>query len=336
MTKKWSMSVAKKLFYLPFMDLIYKAQTIHRKYFNANIIQISTLLNIKTGNCPEDCSYCSQSTHYKTSIKKESLMDLDKIMDAAKQAKQIGSTRFCIGAAWRTPRDKDLKIVCDIIPKLKSLGIEICATLGLLNEFQAKQLKEAGLDFYNHNIDTSPDFYSKIITTRKFEDRLATLDAVRKTGIKICCGGILGLGESNDDRITMLVLLANLKQPPESIPINKLIRVPGTPLANQEEIDAFDFIRTIALARILMPKSYIRLSAGREQMSDELQTLCFMGGANSIFYGEKLLTAKNQIPAKDDLLFNRLGLQKLVFKKMNKRANDDSLNMDQIEQDEYC
>lgn len=314
--QRWTLEAATDIFYLPLTELLYEAQSVHRKHFKPNTIQISTLLNIKTGNCPEDCSYCSQSAHYKTELKKEPLMNVDKVVESAKQAKKNGSTRFCIGAAWRTPRDKDLKIVCDMIAKIKAIGIETCATLGLLNETQAQQLKEAGLDFYNHNIDTSAEFYSKVITTRTFEDRLTTIDAVRKSGVKVCCGGILGMGETNADRIKMLVLLANLEQPPESVPINKLIKIPGTPLANAKSIDSFDFIRTIALARILMPKSYVRLSAGREEMSQELQALCFMGGANSIFYGEKLLTTNNQIPDIDDILFEKLGLVKLSLEKL--------------------
>lgn len=315
MNKQWTFEAARELFHLPLTSLIYEAQSIHRKHFTPNSIQVSTLLNIKTGNCPENCAYCSQSAHYKTEIKKEPLMDVEKVITAAKQAKETGSTRFCMGAAWRTPRDKDLKVVCDLIAEVKKFGLETCVTLGLLNNSQSEQLKAAGLDFYNHNIDTSPEFYDKVITSRKFEDRLATIDNVRKAGIKVCCGGILGMGENNDDRIKMLVLLANLEQPPESVPINKLIKIPGTPLANQADIDPFDFIRTIALARILMPKSYIRLSAGRETMSDELQALCFIGGANSIFYGEKLLTSNNQIPEKDDKLFERLGFEKLSHTK---------------------
>lgn len=317
MNKQWTLEAAKELFHLPLTTLLYEAQSIHRKHFTPNSIQISTLLNIKTGNCPENCSYCSQSAYYKTEIKKEPLMDREKVITAAKLAKESGSTRFCMGAAWRNPRDKDLKIVCDLIAEIKKFGLETCVTLGLLNDSQAEKLKASGLDFYNHNIDTSPEFYNKVITTRKFEDRLATIDNVRKAGIKVCCGGILGMGENNDDRIKMLVLLSNLEQPPESVPINKLIKIPGTPLANQEDIDPFDFIRTIALARILMPKSYIRLSAGREKMSDELQALCFLGGANSIFYGEKLLTSDNQVPEKDDKLFQRLGLEKLAHIKTN-------------------
>jgi biotin synthase len=311
MQNNWTLQTAKEIFDLPFLELLYKAQTIHRDHFSPNIVQVSTLLSIKTGSCPENCSYCPQSAHYNTGLKKEPLMEIGEVIAAAKRAKEAGSSRFCMGAAWRGPSDKDLALVCEMVSEVKKLGLETCATLGLLKDSQADQLKNAGLDFYNHNIDTSPEFYSKIISTRTFEDRLDTLDLVRKSGIKVCCGGILGMGETNDDRIKMLILLANLEEQPESVPINKLIKIPGTPLENQPDIDPFDFVRTIALARILMPKSYIRLSAGREQMSDELQALCFMGGANSLFYGEKLLTADNPTPEKDNLLFERLGLKKL-------------------------
>jgi len=274
-------------------------------------VQISTLLSIKTGSCPENCSYCPQSAHYKTGLKKEPLMALDDVLMAAKKAKEAGASRFCMGAAWRGPRDEDLNQVCSMVSEVKKLGLETCVTLGLLKDDQALQLKEAGLDFYNHNIDTSEEFYNKIITTRTFQDRIDTLDQVRKAGLKVCCGGIIGMGEDNEDRIKMLVTLANLDEPPESVPINKLIRIPGTPLEGQKEVDPFDFVKTIALARILMPGSYIRLSAGREQMSDEMQALCFLAGANSIFYGEKLLTADNPIPENDHLLFERLGLERL-------------------------
>lgn len=238
-------------------------------------------------------------------------MTLEEVVQAAIRAKRSGATRFCMGAAWRGPRDKALTKVCSMISEVKKLGLETCVTLGLLNDSQAEKLKQAGLDFYNHNIDTAPEFYNKIITTRTFEDRVNTLESVRKSGIKVCCGGIIGLGETNDDRINMLVFLANLEEPPESVPINRLIKIPGTPLENQDPVDPFDFVRTIALARIMMPKSYVRLSAGRESMSDELQALCFMAGANSIFYGEKLLTTDNPIPEKDNRLFKRLGLEKL-------------------------
>jgi biotin synthase len=313
MQKKWLLQDAKDIFNLPLIELLYKAQTIHKNHFSPNAVQISTLLSIKTGSCPENCSYCPQSAHYKTDLKKEPLMKINDVISIATRAKEAGATRFCMGAAWREPRDEDLALVCEMVSEVKKLGLETCVTLGMLENSQAKQLKNAGLDFYNHNIDTSPEFYDKIITTRTFEDRLNTLELVRQSGIKVCCGGILGMGETNDDRIKMLVLLANLEEQPESVPINKLIKIPGTPLANQKDIDPFDFVRTLALARILMPKSYVRLSAGREQMSDELQALCFMSGANSIFYGEKLLTADNPIPEKDNQLFERLGLEKITL-----------------------
>ena len=311
MLEKWTLDQAKEIFNLPFNDLIYRAQTVHRAHFPVNKIQISTLLSIKTGSCPENCSYCPQSGYYKTGIKKEALMSMTEVVDAAKRAKEAGATRFCMGAAWRGPKDEDLAKVCTMVSEVKKLGLETCVTLGLLKDQQAEKLKEAGLDFYNHNIDTSEEFYKKIITTRTFQDRIDTLDKVRKAGLKVCCGGIIGMGEDNNDRISMLVILANLDAPPESVPINKLIPIPGTPLANQPEADPFDFIRTIALARILMPTSYVRLSAGREMMSDEMQAFCFLAGANSIFYGEKLLTANNPIPEDDLFLFKRLGLESL-------------------------
>lgn len=312
MTQAWTVEQASEVFTLPLLALLYKAQTIHQQHFSPSKVQISTLLSIKTGSCPENCAYCPQSAHYKTGVQKQALMEMPEVLAAANAAKALGSTRFCMGAAWREPRDKDLKMVCDMVVEVKKLGLETCATLGLLKPHQAELLKEAGLDFYNHNIDTSPEFYEKIITTRTFEDRLNTLKSVREAGIKVCCGGILGMGETNDDRIKMLVLLANLEAPPESVPINKLIKIPGTPLADQAEMDPFDFVRTIALARILMPTSYLRLSAGREDMSDELQALCFMGGVNSVFYGEKLLTANNAGPERDTQLFQRLGLEKSI------------------------
>ena len=311
MIRKWTLAESLQHFNLPFMELIYKAQSIHRENFNPNAVQISTLLSIKTGSCPENCSYCPQSAHYQTGLKKEPLMEIDKVIKMAKLAKASGSTRFCMGAAWREPRDKDLEIVSKMVMEVKKLGLETCVTLGMLKEHQALKLKEVGLDFYNHNIDTSEEYYDKIITTRSFEDRLNTLENVRNAGIKVCCGGILGMGETNEDRVKMLTMLANLDEPPESVPINKLIKIPGTPLENAADIDPFDFIRVIALARIMMPKSYLRLSAGREQMSDELQALCFLAGANSIFYGETLLTAANPEPVHDIQLFNRLGLEKL-------------------------
>lgn len=306
-----SIKYAEKTFHLPLMTLLYKAHTIHRKHFDPNEIQVSTLLSIKTGLCPENCSYCPQSVHHNTGLKKEPLLDRKTVIEAAKRAKDAGSTRFCLGAAWRGPRDKDLEKVCDMVSEVKALGLETCVTLGLLKAHQALMLKHAGLDFYNHNVDCSEEFYDKIITTRTFSDRIQTLEHVRNAGIKVCCGGILGMGETNLDRIKMLVLLSELDEQPESVPINKLIKIPGTPLANEADVDPFDFVRTIALARILMPKSFIRLSAGRESMSDELQALCFYAGANSIFYGEKLLTTQNPIPENDNRLFSRLGLNKM-------------------------
>ncbi len=311
MKEKWSLEQAQGIFNLSLNELLYEAQTVHRAHFIPNTVQISTLLSIKTGSCPENCSYCPQSAHHTTGLKKEPLMQLQEVLQAAKRAKEAGATRFCMGAAWRGPSDKDLAAVCEMVAEVKKLGLETCVTLGLLKSNQANRLKNAGLDFYNHNIDTSEDFYDKIITTRTFQDRLDTIEQVRNVGLKVCCGGIVGMGETNDDRIKMLVTLANLDKAPESVPINKLIRIPGTPLAGQNEVDAFDFIRIIALSRIMMPRSYVRLSAGREQMSDEMQALCFMAGTNAIFYGEKLLTADNPMPEQDEALFHRLGMQKL-------------------------
>ncbi|MDY5821865.1 MAG: biotin synthase BioB [Helicobacter sp.] len=304
---------AHKIFELPFMELLYKAHTLHRENFNPNSLQTSTLLSVKTGACTENCSYCAQSAHYNTGTKKENMLDKEQILRYAKAAKEKGSSRFCMGASGRSPSDKDLEVLCEVISEVKDLGMETCVTLGLLNENQAQKLKDSGLDFYNHNIDTSKEYYSNVITTRTFEDRLNTIKNVRDAGLKICVGGILGLGESNEDRINMLVLLANLPTPPESIPINQLVRIPGTPLENGETLDCFDFVRIIALARILMPKSYIRLSAGRAQMDDSLQALCFFAGANSVFYGDRLLTTENAAPTRDDMLFARLNLSKEVF-----------------------
>ena len=318
MQNKLNLKEATDVFNLPLNDLVFRAQTAHRTWFSPNEVQVSTLLSIKTGSCPENCSYCPQSSHYETGLNKEPLMELADVVAAARRAKEAGSSRFCMGAAWRGPRDRDIALVGQMISEVKSLGLETCVTLGLLRGSQAAALKDAGLDYYNHNIDTSPEYYGEVITTRTFQDRLDTLDSVRKSGIKVCSGGILGLGETNEDRIKMLLVLANLEEPPESVPINQLIKIPGTPLAGEKDVDPFDFVRTIALARILMPKSFIRLSAGREQMSDELQALCFMAGANSIFYGEKLLTANNPVPEKDNALFGRLGLKKMKLPKYEK------------------
>lgn len=313
MKKTWTFKEAKELFSLPFMSLLYEAQSVHKNNFESNTLQVSTLLSIKTGGCPENCSYCPQSAHYSTGLEKKPLMEVEEVVEAAKRAKKAGSTRFCMGAAWRGPSEDNLKKVCHMVTEVKNLGLETCVTLGLLESEQAVTLKNAGLDFYNHNIDCSEAFYGKIITTRYFKDRIKTLKHVREAGLKVCCGGILGMGETNEDRIEMLVFLANMEDQPESVPINKLIKIPGTPLEGVGEVDAFDFVRTIALARILMPRAYVRLSAGRENMSDELQALCFFAGANSLFYGETLLTAKNPIPHKDNALFERLGLSKSML-----------------------
>lgn len=304
----WTREQVESLFALPFNDLLFKAQTVHRENHDANAVQLSSLLSIKTGACPEDCAYCPQSARYKTGLKTERLMPLDQIVEAAKKAKAEGAGRFCMGAAWRSPKDKDIQAVSEAVSAVKALGMETCATLGMLNEEHAAELKEAGLDYYNHNLDTSPEYYGEIITTRTYDDRLETLENVRTAGMKVCCGGIVGMGETKNDRVGLLQTLANLSPPPESVPINNLIKIKGTPLADLEDIDPFDFIRTIAVARILMPKAYVRLSAGRETMNDQLQSLCFLAGANSIFYGEQLLTANNATADHDRELFAKLGI----------------------------
>ncbi|MDA0901787.1 MAG: biotin synthase BioB [Proteobacteria bacterium] len=305
----WQESEILELFALPFNDLIFKAAQIHRQNHNPNQVQVSTLLSIKTGSCPEDCKYCPQSAHYNTGLKKEPFMELEKVVNAAKAAKEAGASRFCMGAAWRNLHDRDLDKVCDMVKEVKKLGLESCVTLGMINEKQSKKLKDAGLDYYNHNIDTSPEYYKEIISTRSFEDRLETLKNVRESGIKTCSGGIVGMGESKEDRAKMLMTLANLPTHPHSVPINMLVKVKGTPLENSSGIDEFDFIRTIAIARIMMPKSFVRLSAGREEMNEQTQALCFFAGANSIFYGEKLLTTANPEAEKDQKLFAKLGIQ---------------------------
>ena len=271
-------------------------------------VQLSTLLSVKTGSCPEDCSYCPQSAHHNTNLEKEKLISLEKVKEAALKAKQAGSTRFCLGAAWRSPTDKDLDVVCEMIKEVSGLGMETCVTLGMLKDYQAKKLAESGLDFYNHNIDTSEEYYSKIISTRNFDDRLNTLDNVRKANLKVCCGGILGMGETVNDRIKMLITLANLPKHPESVPLNQLIKIPGTPLEKEKDLDPIELIKTIALARILMPHSYVRLSAGRTEMSESTQALAFLAGANSIFQGDILLTAENPGKTKDTKLFKKLGI----------------------------
>ena len=307
-TQSWTREQIENLFALPFNDLLFQAQTVHREHHDPNAVQLSSLLSIKTGACPEDCAYCPQSARYKTGLKKERLMPLDQIVAAAKKAKEDGAGRFCMGAAWRSPKDADIQAVSEAVSAVKALGLETCATLGMLNEEHAGELKEAGLDYYNHNLDTSPEYYGEIITTRTYEDRLETLENVRTAGMKVCCGGIVGMGETKNDRVGLLQTLANLSPPPESVPINNLIKIEGTPLADIDDIDPFDFVRTIAVARILMPSAYVRLSAGRETMNDQMQSLCFLAGANSIFYGDQLLTANNATADHDRELFAKLGI----------------------------
>ncbi len=304
----WTVEEVRALFELPFNDLMFQAQTVHRQYFNPNEVQVSTLLSIKTGACPEDCKYCPQSGHYNTGLEKERLMKVEKVLEKARQAKASGSTRFCMGAAWKHPADKDMPYVVDMVKQVKALGLETCMTLGMLDEGKADQLADAGLDYYNHNLDTSPEFYDKIITTRSYQDRLDTLQNVRDSGMKICSGGILGMGETATDRIGLLRQLANMSVQPESVPINMLVKVKGTPLENVEDLDHLVFIRTIAVARIMMPASHVRLSAGRESMSDEMQAMTFFAGANSIFYGDCLLTTPNPETNRDLQLFKRLGI----------------------------
>lgn len=306
----WTVSEVEALFAKPFMDLLFEAQTIHRANFPRNQVQVSTLLSIKTGACPEDCKYCPQSARYDTGLEKEQLLEVEKVLQAAKDAKATGSTRFCMGAAWKNPKQRDMPYLVDMIKEVKSLGLESCMTLGMLDNSQAKQLSQAGLDYYNHNLDTSPEYYDKIITTRSYQDRLDTLENVRNAGMKVCSGGIVGLGEQGVDRAGLLVQLANLPKQPDSVPINKLVKVEGTPLANVEDLDEFTFIKTIAIARIMMPKSHVRLSAGRQDMSEQTQALCFMAGANSIFYGCKLLTTANPDENSDMILFEKLGINK--------------------------
>ncbi len=304
----WQISQVLELFALPFSDLIFQASQQHRKFHDPNQVQISTLLSIKTGGCPENCKYCPQSAHYETGLQKQSLMPMTQIIESAENAQKAGATRFCMGAAWRNLHDRDVEKICEIIKAVKNTGLETCMTLGMLTDIQSKKLKEAGLDYYNHNIDSSEEFYSEIISTRNFSDRLNTLKNVREAGLNVCSGGIVGMGETREDRAKMLIILANLPKQPESVPINMLVRVKGTPLENIEPIDQFEFIRTIAVARIMMPKSRVRLSAGREEMNDQTQALCFLAGANSIFYGEKLLTTQNPQTQKDQELFARLGI----------------------------
>jgi len=304
----WTEAEVRALFELPFNDLMFQAQTVHRQHFNPNEVQVSTLLSIKTGACPEDCKYCPQSAHYSTGLEKERLLEVERVVEKAKQAKASGSSRFCMGAAWKHPHERDMPYVLDMVRQVKELGLETCMTLGMLDQDKADRLADAGLDYYNHNLDTSPEFYDKIITTRTYQDRLDTLQNVRDSGMKICSGGILGMGETATDRIGLLRQLANMPVQPESVPINMLVKVEGTPLENVEDLDNLDFLRTIAVARIMMPASHVRLSAGRESMSDEMQAMAFMAGANSIFYGECLLTTPNPETHRDLKLFKRLGI----------------------------
>lgn len=306
---KWTVSQVEALYQMPLMDLLFRAHQVHRENFDPNEVQRSALLSIKTGGCPEDCSYCSQSARYKTDTEREALMQVEDVVAAAKEAKEKGATRFCMGAAWRGPKEKELEVVTQMIREVKALGMETCVTLGMLKDGQAEKLKDAGLDYYNHNVDTDAEFYDKVITTHKHADRLDTISQVRAAGIKVCSGGILGLGESRRNRAAMVAQLANMNPPPESVPINNLVAMPGTPLAAEEKIDCFEFVRTIAAARITMPKSYVRLSAGREVMSPEMQAMCFFAGANSIFYCDKLLTASNMATNVDQQLFDKLGLK---------------------------
>ena len=305
----WTRAEIQALFDLPFSDLMFQAQSVHRTYFNPNEVQVSTLCSIKTGACPEDCAYCPQSARYDTGLEREKLMAVEKVIEEAKAAKASGATRFCMGAAWRSPKNRDMPYVTTMVQGVKALGLETCMTLGMLDEAQAQELAQAGLDYYNHNLDTSPEYYGEIITTRTYQDRLATLANVRKAGMKVCCGGIVGMGEEESDRAGLLQQLANMPEHPESVPINMLVKVEGTPLADEADLDPFDFIRTIAVARILMPQSHVRLSAGREQMNEQTQAMAFLAGANSIFYGEKLLTTPNPEASKDMQLFKRLGIK---------------------------
>jgi biotin synthase len=305
----WQIAQVLDLFDLRFNDLIFKAQEIHRQNHNPNEVQISTLLSIKTGGCPENCKYCPQSAHFDTGLEKQALMPIDKILESAESAKKAGASRFCMGAAWRSLHDRDVEKICEIVEAVKETGLETCMTLGMLTDSQSKKLKEAGLDYYNHNIDSSEEFYSEIISTRNFADRLNTLKNVREAGLNVCSGGIVGMGEKREDRAKMLIVLANLPKQPESVPINMLVKVKGTPLENVESLDPFEFIRTIAVARIMMPKAKVRLSAGREEMNEQTQALCFLAGANSIFYGEKLLTTQNPQTQKDQELFAKLGIK---------------------------
>jgi biotin synthase len=309
----WTREQAMALYESPFNDLLFQAQTMHRRHFDPNKVQLSRLLSIKTGGCPEDCGYCSQSSHHASGLKASKLMEVERVIAEARKAREAGATRYCMGAAWRSPKDRDMDTVVAMVEGVKALGMETCMTLGMLDREQAKRLGEAGLDYYNHNIDTSERYYDKVISTHSFTDRLETLAHVRESGVKVCCGGIVGMGEAGSDRVEMLVTLANLPEPPESVPINMLIPIPGTPLGDIDPVDPIAFVRTIALARIMMPKSFVRLSAGRTAMTDEMQALCFFAGANSIFVGDTLLTADNPGESDDAVLFARLGIEAMAL-----------------------
>jgi len=308
-SQRWRVADVVALFELPFNDLIFRAQQVHREHFDANAVQLSTLLSIKTGGCEEDCGYCSQSSHHDTGLKAEKLMDVDAVLDAARAAKANGASRFCMGAAWRNPKERHMPALTEMVRGVKELGLETCMTLGMLEDEQAQELASAGLDYYNHNLDTSPEFYGQVISTRTYQDRLDTLDRVRDAGINVCCGGIIGMGESRRERAGLISQLANLNPYPDSVPINNLVAIEGTPLEGTAPLDPFEFVRTIAVARITMPKAVVRLSAGREQLDDGLQAMCFLAGANSMFYGDQLLTTSNPQSQKDRALFERLGIR---------------------------
>ena len=317
----WTRPEVLELFNLPFNELIFRAATVHRENFDPNQVQVSTLLSVKTGGCPEDCGYCPQSARYNTGLKAHKLLSVEEVRERAQAAKDAGATRFCMGAAWRSPKDRDVANVVEMVAAVKSLGLESCATLGMLSAEQAQSLKSAGLDYYNHNLDTAPEFYGDVIKTREYKDRLDTLKHVRSAGLKTCCGGIVGMGEQREHRAGLLQTLANLPQQPESVPINRLVQVEGTPLAGTTLLDPFEFVRTIAVARLLMPRSMVRLSAGRAEMSEELQALCFQAGANSIFYGEKLLTTGNPDVAADQALFQRLGIVPMTLTEISQTVH---------------
>ncbi len=319
----WTVDAIEALFALPFNDLIFRAQQVHREHFDANAVQLSTLLSIKTGGCPEDCSYCPQSARYDTGVQAEKLMPVDEVVAAAKRAKEAGATRFCMGAAWRSPKPHQVDAVGEIVREVKALGLETCVTLGMLRDGQAEQLRDAGLDYDNHNLDTSPEFYGQIITTRTYQDRLDTLARVRDAGLKVCCGGIVGLGETQRERAGLIAQLANMSPYPESVPINNLMKIEGTPLEHNESVDPFDFVRMIAVARITMPRAMVRLSAGREMMDDALQSLCFLAGANSMFYGEKLLVTQNPQAEHDRALLARLGMRTSTEDKLSPAGGAD-------------